>query len=168
MIELAGAAEFVGRIEAHYQAVALGPMADMPLCNPRLSVRLVQMVAWEGGYLGVLVMPWAINLLRLPGASAWPQAAPLAKQVLRFPSGDYVFVHGNDVGFGPYQVCSLFSPALEFDSMEAACATAVAALLALLRVPMAVPEVPQAAEPVSRRRWLFGRGDARRTDGHLR
>ena len=72
------------------------------------------------------------------------------------------------MGFGPYQVCSLFSPALEFDSMEAACATAVAALLALLRVPMAVPEVPQAAEPVSRRRWLFGRGDARRTDGHLR
>lgn len=154
-------AELTAHIENHYRAVAAGPMVGVPLCNPLLSVRLLGLVEWEGVRVGALVMPWAINLLLLPGSAPWQEASALSKQCWRFPSGDYDFIHVEDVGFGPFQMCSLFSPALEFDSMEAACATAQAALLALLRPPleassMAVP----AAEPVSRRRWLFGRGSA--------
>ncbi len=161
-------ADLAARIEAHYRGVARGAMADVPLCNPRLSVRLVRLMDWEGMRLGVLVTPWAINLVLLPGTGTWPSALPLSKQLWRFPSGDYAFIHGEDKGFGPYQACSLFSPALEFDSMEAACETAVAALLALLRAPMDVPDTAPAAEPASRRRWLFGRTDASGcADGNL-
>ena len=145
--------ELAARIEAHYRQVARTGMADVPICNPRLAVRLVRMEAWEGVRVAALVMPWAINLLLLPGQAPWPAGAPLSKRVWNFPSGDYAFIHGEDVGFGPYQVCSLFSPALEFDSQEAACETALAALLALLRPPL---EVAQAV-PVSRRSWLLGR-----------
>lgn len=149
------------RIEAHYQAVAAGPMADVPLCNPNLGVRLLGVQDWEGLRVGVLVMPWAINLILLPGSRPWPAQAPLSKQLWSFPSGDYAFIHGEDAGFGPYQMCSLFSPALEFESMAQACETAQAALLALLRAPMSVPDasspVPDSDVP-ARRRWLLGRG----------
>lgn len=158
MTEPAGA-DLVARIEAHYRSVARGPMADVPLCNPRLTVRLVRLVDWEGMRLGVLVTPWAINLMLLPGIAGWAPAAPLSKQRWCFPSGDYAFIHAEDAGFGAYQMCSLFSPALEFDSMAAACETAAAALLALLRAPLAVPDALPAAEPASRRRWLLGRPD---------
>jgi [NiFe] hydrogenase assembly HybE family chaperone len=154
MTEPAGA-DLVARIEAHYRGVARGAMADMPLCNPQLTVRLVRLVDWEGMRVGVLVTPWAINLMLLPGEAGWTPAAPLSKQRWRFPSGDYAFIHAEDAGFGAYQMCSLFSPVLEFDSMEVACETAAAALLALLRAPLALP----AAEPASRRRWLFGRAE---------
>jgi hypothetical protein len=61
------------------------------------------------------------------------------------------------VGFGPYQVCSLFSPALEFDAMETACDTASAALIALLQAPVEPVEARPDAEVSGRRRWLFGR-----------
>ncbi len=153
------------RVEAHYAAVARGAMADLPLLNRALGVRLLGLQPWEGMALGVLVTPWAINLMLLPGSGPWPDAAPLSKQVWQFPSGDYPFVNAGDAGFGPYQSCSLFSPVLEFESMEAACATALAALLALLRPPMTLPEalpeaLPEDAAPAaepSRRRWLLGR-----------
>lgn len=151
------AAQLGARIEAHYRAVAAGPMADVPICNPRLSVRLAGLAEWGGVRVAALVMPWAINLLILPGDAPWQEAESLAKIRWRFPSGDYDFVYGSDVGFGPYQVCSLFSPALEFDSMEVACDTAAAALTALLRAPVE-PPAPQAA--AGRRRWLFGRSPA--------
>lgn len=154
------AAQLAARIEAHYRAVAAGPMADVPLCNPQLSVRVAGLVEWDGVRVAVLVMPWAINLLILPGTAPWQPAESLAKTRWRFPSGDYEFVYGADVGFGPYQVCSLFSPALEFDSMEAACDTASAALTALLRAPVEpVAPVDSATDAgvSGRRRWLFGR-----------
>ncbi len=153
----AALAPLAARIEAHYRAVAAGPMADVPLCNPRLAVRLVRLVDWAGVRVGVLVMPWAINLILLPGRDPWPAAASLSKRRWRFPSGDYDFVFGEDVGFGPYQVCSLFSPALEFDSMAAACETAGAALLALLQPPIAADAASPDDGSPSRRRWLFGR-----------
>ncbi|RTL30993.1 MAG: [NiFe]-hydrogenase assembly, chaperone, HybE [Rhodocyclaceae bacterium] len=35
------AAELVERVEACYRGVAAGAMADVPLCNPVLSVRLL-------------------------------------------------------------------------------------------------------------------------------
>lgn len=158
MTELRPAAELVTHIETHYRCVAAGPMAAVPLCNPQLSVRLLGLVDWDGVRLGALVMPWAINLLVLPGSEPWLPAPALSKQCWRFPSGDYDFIHADDVGFGPFQMCSLFSPVLEFESMEAACATAQAALLALLRPPLEALVEQAAAEPVSRRRWLFGRG----------
>jgi|APMI01.1.fsa_nt_gi [NiFe] hydrogenase assembly HybE family chaperone len=160
MTEPAGADQ-VARIEAHYRGVARGAMADVPLCNPQLTVRLVRLVDWEGMRVGVLVTPWAINLMLLPGEAGWTPAEPLSTQRWRFPSGDYAFIHAEDVGFGPYQMCSLFSPALEFDSMEVACETAAAALLALLRAPLALSDALPAAEPASRRRWLFGRAEGR-------
>ena len=157
MAALPTPAQLAARIEAHYHAVAAGPMADVPLCNPRLSVRVARLVEWDGVRVAALVMPWAINLLILPGDAPWQVAESLAKIRWRFPSGDYDFVYGSDVGFGPYQVCSLFSPALEFDSMAAACETAGAALLALLQPPIAADAAPPDDASPSRRRWLFGR-----------
>lgn len=163
-------AALVARIEAHYQRVAATGMADVPLCNPRLAVRVAGIEAWDGQRVAVLLTPWAINLLRLPGSAPLPARAPLAKHLWSLPSGDYAFVEAEDVGFGPFHSCSLFSPVLEFDSQATACETALAALLALLRPPLtgiepagvveAKADGAGAADPVasSRRRWLLGRG----------
>lgn len=147
-------------IESYYRNVAAGPMAGMALCNPRLGVRLARLEDWDGYRVGGLVMPWAINLLLLPASAPWPQDAPLAKRRWAFPSGEYDFVCAEDVGFGPFYTCSLFSPALEFESMDTACETATLAVLALLRAPLGemAPAAAAQAKPIGRRRWLLGRG----------
>ncbi len=141
-------------LEAVFRAVAAGPMADVPLCNAALAVEAVGFrLAPDGHWIGALVTPWAVNLLRLPGeAGDWPVAAAGSKVDWRFPSGDYEFTIAEEATLGRYHLCSLFSPAGEFDSHEAARLTALAAVEALLQPPLAA--APAVAPAASRRAFL--------------
>jgi [NiFe] hydrogenase assembly HybE family chaperone len=130
-------------------------MQDVPICNPQLQVEAVgfQQTA-AGHWAGVMITPWAINLLCLPGQiEGWPPLAACSKHDWRFPSGDYEFTVAEEGSLGTYHLCSLFSPALEFESHEQARLTAIAAAHALFAEPLTVP--PAAAQtPPSRRAFL--------------
>lgn len=42
-------------------------MRDLPFYNDRLSIEAVGFRDWEGHRLGILITPWFINLILLPG-----------------------------------------------------------------------------------------------------
>ncbi len=127
-------------------------MADVPL--PPLEVEAVGFRRWQGHWLGVLVTPWAMSLLLLPGMTDDWQLPPEGKRQLRaFPSGDYAFLGGREEGLGEYQSCALISPMAQFPDQETARLTAEAALAALLQAP---PATDSPASP-SRRGFLSGR-----------
>lgn len=142
------------QLEAVFGAVAAGPMADVPLCNRALSVEALGFRrAADGHWIGAMVTPWAINLLRLPGGPAdWPATPPGAKTDWRFPSGNYEFTVASEERLGIYHLCSLFSPAAEFETHEAARLTALAAVEALLQEPLETAPPPKRAP--SRRAFL--------------
>lgn len=146
-------------LETVFRAVAAGPMADVPLCNAALTVEAVAFQRGpDGHWIGALVTPWAINLLRLPAeAATWPVVAAGGKHDWRLPSGDYEFTVAEEASLGTYHLCSLFSPAQEFDSHEAARLAALAAVEALLQAPLAAPPAVPAPAP-SRRAFLGLRG----------
>lgn len=128
-------------------------MHDVPICNSRLQVEAVgfQRTA-EGHWAGVMITPWAINLLCLPGQEAgWPVLAACSKHDWKFSSGDYEFTVAEEESMGNYHLCSLFSPALEFESHETARLTALAVVRALFAEPLAEPV---AAKATSRRAFL--------------
>jgi len=136
-------------------------MGDVPL--PPLAVDAVGFRRWNGHWLGVLVTPWAMSLMLLPGsAEGWEQPPDNQKKVIAFPSGDYVFLGGVEEGLGEYQSCGLISPMGHFPDQETARLAAEAALIALLQAPpkpsSAVPESP------SRRGFLTGRVDKKAAD----
>jgi [NiFe] hydrogenase assembly HybE family chaperone len=132
-----GPIEQVERVFGH---IAATRMAGLPLNNPALRVEAVGFRLWQGDWLGVLVTPWAISLMLLPGGSgAFRELGADERQCWRFPSGAYDFMGSCEATLGPYQLCSLFSPAFEFATHEAACATAHAALDSLLE-PAAAAE----------------------------
>ncbi len=129
-------------------------MADVPL--PPLEVEAVGFRRWQGHWLGVLVTPWAMSLMLLPGMTGDWQLPPEGKRHVRaFPSGDYAFLGGIEEGLGEYQSCALISPMAHFPDQETARLTALAALAALLKAPAAA-EAP--ASP-SRRGFLTGHVD---------
>ncbi len=99
-------------------------MKGLPFLNPELRVEAVGFVPWDTGALGVLVTPWFMNLVLLPGTAEWPQLRVGDKVRQCFPSGCYEFTVGDEPGVGRYQGCSLFSPMLEFEDQAAAVATA--------------------------------------------
>ncbi len=163
-----------GGLERVFMQIQAQRMDGVPVINPRLRVQAVGFHLRDGAFLGVLITPWFMNLVLLPGKDdSWQKLAVGSTVHHHFPVGEYDFIVGHEEGLGRYQSCSLFSPMFEFADMGAAVATAEAALEALLAPAEEAPEAaaPTPVEtvvehrlecPVNRRdvlRGLFGCGD---------
>ncbi len=110
-------------------------MEGLPIVNAALAVEAVDFAPWQGHWLGVLVTPWFMSLVLAPrDVAAWQPLAGGAKRPYRFPAGIYDFIGGTDAIPGDYQMCSLFSPVLQFDDQETARAVAQLARAALFDV----------------------------------
>lgn len=123
--------QIVRKLEALFSEIARTRMADMPILNPALRVEAVGFREWEGKWIGVLVTPWTINLVLLPGYEV--PLIPLAleeKTVWNFPSGAYKFMGLNEPAIGTCHICSLISP-VEFATHEEALAVAREIIVAL-------------------------------------
>ncbi|PKO59067.1 MAG: [NiFe]-hydrogenase assembly, chaperone, HybE [Betaproteobacteria bacterium HGW-Betaproteobacteria-13] len=156
-------------LRACFAAIAAGPMAGLPLCNPALEVAAIGFRSWQGEWLGALLTPWSLSLVLIPGGGGLfrPLAAD-ERQCWSFPSGEYAFLGNREPELGPYQMCSLYSPVFEFESQADAEAVAHAALDALFVAADGAAEAGAAAEqarlqgesvaaaPVSRRDFLRG------------
>lgn len=105
----------VNLLVADFKEVFNSKMRDVPLVNHALHVEDVGFMPWEGGFLGVLVAHWFMNLVFLP-PEGYPLLKATEKEVIRFPSGDYEFIHNARPMCGPYLACSLFSPMGDFTS----------------------------------------------------
>ncbi|WP_298235021.1 [NiFe]-hydrogenase assembly chaperone HybE [uncultured Azohydromonas sp.] len=166
----------VASLVAAFEHIARTRMAGVPLLHAALRTEAVGFQPQadddgEAGLLGVLVTPWFMNLLWLPGA----QAAPLALGATRPRrlGGETLSFLGGEEGGCRFEACSLFSPMFEFADQHAARAVALAAL-GHLRQPQAAaavtaaPVVKAAPAPASaapgvptRRGLLFGRRAAK-------
>ena len=124
-------ADMAGRLEACFEEIAATRMEGVPILNHALSVQAVGGRDWSDGWLCVLITPWFMNLMFLPGSEKEPGVAIGTKRNFAFPAGQFEFIAGQEDGLGHYWMCSLFSPVFEFPDQEAAEATALAAIDAL-------------------------------------
>jgi [NiFe] hydrogenase assembly HybE family chaperone len=103
------------RLEAAFRAAATR-LTGLDFLNPALAVEAVGFAPWGGHWLGVLVTPWFMNLMLAPGdISLWQPLAQGEKRSYAFPAGTYEFIGAFEETAGEYQLCSLFSPVLEFE-----------------------------------------------------
>jgi len=108
-------------------------MRDLPVVNASLSVQAVGFNRFGEDWLGVLITPWFMNLMLLPGPdSHWRTQQPGTKIDKRFPYGAFEFTLGREPQMGIYALCSLFSPMFQFENQAAALAAAQSALQGLL------------------------------------
>ena len=128
----AAMAEATRRLVSDFAEVFHSKMRDVPLVNHALHVEAVGFVPHEEGFLGVLVAPWFMNLILLPKAGR-PSLRAGEKEVLRFASGDYEFLHNARPETGPYLACSLFSPMADFTSQLQAVEVARAVMAELFK-----------------------------------
>jgi [NiFe] hydrogenase assembly HybE family chaperone len=127
------------QLERAFRVVATR-MAGLPIVNAALAVEAVGFAPWQRHWLGVMVTPWFMNLVLAPrDPAAWQPLAQGAKRPYRFPAGIYEFIGATDASAGEYQMCSLFSPVLQFDDQDTARAVAQLAHTALFDVANAEP-----------------------------
>jgi len=182
MSEPAGLPDPSTRLVEAYRAVQRTRMNGLNFLNPALEVEAVAFAPWEAHWLGVVVTPWSINLALAPrDPEAWHAIARGGKRTYTFPAGDYEFIGASDDDVGELQICSLFSPVLQFEDQATARLVATLAREALFdpanaevwdpkSSPLLAPPGPVAQvaakphEPMSRRDLLRGRIAATRDD----
>lgn len=152
------AARAIGvELERRYRAIAVGPMADLPVMNPALACEAVGFCAVDGRAVGILTTPWFMNVVitALPGYALSP--ARIGDPVLHsLPSGEYECVVGHLDDFGRIDSVSLFSPMFDFADQETARAAAEAAIAEILTAPRPEP-TPAPPAALDRRSLFFGR-----------
>jgi [NiFe] hydrogenase assembly HybE family chaperone len=120
-------------METTFNEILINCMRGLPIVNAALSVQAVGFNRFGEDWLGILITPWFMNLLLLPGPnSPWREQQPGTKIDIHFPYGIFEFTLGSEPQLGSYALCSLFSPMFQFENQAAALAAAEAALQALL------------------------------------
>ena len=139
-------------------------MADVPMLNPVLAVEAIDFQRWKGHWLGVVITPWCMSLLLVPGSeSDWVSTGDNGRRFIRFSMGDFAFLGSDEPELGEYQSCPLFSPMERFSTQSEAVMTARASMLGLLAPPPAAKPDQATGEPsLSRRRFLALGRPARR------
>ena len=147
-------------VEAAFFRIQREQMADVPILNPALSVAAVDFQRWQGHWLGIVVTPWCMSMLLVPGSSEqWVSTGENQRRFVRFPAGDFAFLGSEEAELGEYQSCPLFSPMGKFSTQSDATMTARASMIALLTSAKQTHEPAKdkkgADEPsLSRRRFL--------------
>lgn len=139
-------------------------IASLPVYNPSLSIAALGFREDEDAFVGALVTPWFINLVRLPATKLKEPRPSGEARAASFPSGTYAFTAAHLDRVGGFEFLSLFSPVLEFESQAAARIAGEAAIEALFApAPAPEPAVDQRTlakgevQNTSRRTLLLGR-----------
>jgi [NiFe] hydrogenase assembly HybE family chaperone len=153
MAELIGYQENPSALLAQaLQRVNDSQMAGLPLSMANVAVGCHGMELYEGQWLGVVVTPWMLSVVILPGPDqCWDTRAIGDRVGLQFPCGDLVFTANELEGVGAYLACSLMSP------LDPNVTTQSATQLALdcLRMLQALPVKERYDGPDLSRRALF-------------
>ncbi len=122
------------RFYAIFEEVHQEQMRGLPLLNTRLQVETYGFQVYDGRVIGILITPWLMNVVILPGDGDDWRALELGhKQPWQFPAGSYKFMVNEVDGIGRYQTHSLYSPMREFTSQSHAVAAAEAFMRELMQ-----------------------------------
>jgi [NiFe] hydrogenase assembly HybE family chaperone len=87
-------------------------MVGLPFTNAALSVECIGFALHDGNWLGVLLTPWCMNLLLLPGPDQeWVRRYHVGNKMgLTLGENNYTFFAAYHELLGQYLSCSLSSP----------------------------------------------------------
>ena len=142
------------QLVAHFRKIHTERMLDMPFLNSRLEVGAVGFREFGEHAVGVLVTPWFMNLVLLPGEQEWSQLAQGSVVEVALPGSDIEFNVSHDDDFGTHLSAALFSSVADFPDQDTAVAIATEIVHQLFE-PKSEPKSEEA--PSMSRRELFTR-----------
>jgi len=108
-------------LEKTFEKIHIENMQGIPILNSRIKVQALGFQEYQGRVVGVIITPWLMNLVLLPGnEDDWSDLTLGHKQSHEFPSGNYKFLVNEIDEIGYCQTHSLFSPMNNFISQEQA------------------------------------------------
>lgn len=115
----------IQKLVAAHRRISRERMRGLPIFNDRLDVEAVGFRPVDGRPLGVLISPWFLNLVLLPGAQDdWSDVRVGSSCIWEFPAGQYEFHAAELPGVGAYYTAALFSTVADFPDQDTARAVA--------------------------------------------
>lgn len=140
-------------LEVVFRDIERTRMAGLPILHPALAVEAIGFEPLHGHWLGILITPWFMNAMIVPGVDADWVSVPEGEWVAwQLPVGVLRFYSMVEPGLGEIHAHSLYSPVTRFDDQAAARAEAQRCLSLLRTMP---PPQPVEACVDLRRRALF-------------
>jgi [NiFe] hydrogenase assembly HybE family chaperone len=143
-----------GNLVDFYQGVFDDRFRDLPIVNPALELEAVGFRGLDEHELGVLITPWFMNLVLLPGTDRWDARPQGSVCQIELPGGKVEFTVSHDDVLGTTLSAALFSSVADFPDQTLAREVA-RETLRLLRSPDR-SDTRAAKEKLSRRE-LFQR-----------
>ena len=113
------------KIAQTFEHILQVQMQGIPLLNKMLRVETLGFQVYLGRVVGIVITPWLMNLVMLPGEDDhWDEMELGDKQPHQFPSRTYKFMVNEVEGIGKCQTYSLYSPMWEFVNQDHALAAA--------------------------------------------
>ena len=110
----------VAGLVRHFEVLYREHMRELPIVNRRLQVEAVGFRKFQGHRLGVLITPWFMNLVLLPGTAKWREVQQGDTATLEFLSGPVEFTVSHDEEIGNYLTAVLFRHVAELPDQPAA------------------------------------------------
>lgn len=108
-------------LEITFNKIHQEKMQGIPILNTAIRVQALGFREYEGRILGVIITPWLMNVVMLPGEDDdWNGLKVGKKQLHKFPSNTYKFMVNEIDNIGICQTHSLYSPMQDFASHERA------------------------------------------------
>ena len=150
-------------IEQVFNCTHQQQMQDLPFINPAVQVAAIDFALYEQDWLGILLTPWMLNIMLLPGPEReWTEFKTSAvgeKINLNFSNGEYTFMLNQHPQLGQFLSCSLLSPVNDIRDQAAGVRLAKDARRLLTAIPSIEP-----AQPYSSHRAFFtGRSNQARS-----
>jgi [NiFe] hydrogenase assembly HybE family chaperone len=114
----------VCRLEEHYRSILKDRMQDMPFVNKALEVAAVGFRDFDAHSLGVLISPWFMNLVLLPGTDEWSALEQGSVIGMALPGENIDFNVCHDRDIGTYLTAVLFRTVADFPDQSAAVSVA--------------------------------------------
>lgn len=95
-------------------------MADVPILNTALSVEAIDFQRWNGHWLGIVLAPWCMSVLMVPGSDiGWVSTAENTRHFVKFPAGDFAFLGGDEPEFwGVPELFAVFTHGQIFNAVR--------------------------------------------------
>ena len=138
-------------LQTVFERIHRKQMAGLPLLNPALQVQTLGFQVYAGRVIGIVITPWMMNLVMLPGdEDDWGNLKIGKKQTHKFPAKTHKFMVNEIDGIGLCQTCSLYSPMHEFVNQAHAVAAAQSFLDILMTEAQSDAEDPVDEELLGR------------------
>lgn len=113
---------------AHYQRVYEETFRDLPIVNPAIDVEAIGMRRLDEHEFGVLLTPWFMNLVLLPGSDRWDDRPQGSTCAIELPGDEVEFIVSHDEYLGTTLSAVLFRSVADFPDQAMARAVAVETL----------------------------------------